>query len=383
MMGLLIACRLTIQDMIIVLDHGKNNKNAGKLTSRLREAGLISVFIRQEIREGAMKAMSREYFYIDYRKAIDSTKYRIHMMDEKIKQTAKPSQERKEYNCPRCKAQWTTMEVLDKVDLYHRASGFLCLQCDHPLDTIAPDDAPENDDTPAMFNKQFGPLLKLMQTIDTVTIPAIEGKDAVEGAIELPRDQILNPAAKHEAVPETTLRPTAVKGVATAPEKIEVSIATQSEYTEAARTAEAARKARIEAQNQLPEWHTKSTVVKSESTSVSTVAGKIKVDDGADAPAIKNEAVEDKKDKDPELDAVFAALAAQRQKEQDEDDEDDEDEDEDEFEDVPVSNVIPEAKRIKVEASAAPSPMNGGGTPAATSTGDGGDESDEDEFVDV
>ncbi|KAF2477569.1 uncharacterized protein BDR25DRAFT_299460 [Lindgomyces ingoldianus] len=385
---------LSLSDLVIVLDYGKNQKSAQKLCGKLREGGLLSVFARQELRDGAMKAVNREYFYIDYRRAIDATKYKIHVLDERIKDNAKPTQEKKEFICPQCKSQWTAMELLDKIDPEGRASGFLCRTCDHPVDSIHNTESilePENDDTPAKFNRQFGPLLKLMQQIDEVTIPAIEGQDALDAAVELPRDKDLNPAARHEAVPTTTVRPTAVKGVAAQQEKIEVSIATNSEYTEAARAAEAQRAAKIAQQNLLPEWHTKSTVVDKEYYS-STQASK-PTTNGTDTQTLKEGPTEEKKGQDSELDAVFAALEEQRRKEEaaaedEEEEEDDEDEDE-EFEDVPVGivgtpNGVPDAKRIKLESSAAPSP-SAGATPAsgAAPSMAGGEESEEDEFVDV
>ena len=103
---------LSLSDLVIILDIGKNQKNAQKLLGKLKEGGLISVYTRQEIRDGAMKAVNREYYYIDYRRAIDATKYKIHVLDERIKKDAAPTQEKKELSCPQCKAQWTLMDVL-------------------------------------------------------------------------------------------------------------------------------------------------------------------------------------------------------------------------------------------------------------------------------
>lgn len=332
-----------------------------------------------------MKAVNREYYYIDYRRAIDATKYKIHVLDERIKADAAPTSEKKELSCPQCKAQWTTMEVLDHVDFLGRKSGFLCKQCDHPLEEIKEDgDDINSDDTPAKFNKFFGPLLKLMQKIDEVTIPAIDGQDALDNAVELPRDKDVNPAARHEALPATTAKPTAVKGMATAPAKIEVSIATNSEYTEAARAAEQERQAKIAQQNLLPEWHTKSTVADREYQTAASTSVKVE-SNGGGVPTIKTETIEEKKDKEADLDDVFAQMEAER-RQQEAQQESEEEEEDDEFEDVVVSvstpnaNGLPDAKRPRIE-STAPSPANGG-TPAV-STGDGGDESDEDEFVDV
>ena len=369
---------LHMQDLVVVLDMGKSTKQVGKYVGKLKEAGLISIAQRQETREGALKAVTREYYYIDYRRAIDAVKYKIHKVDSRIKKDAKPTTEKMEFKCKRCQSEFTQIDVLDYIDPLGRDSGFSCKRCSHPLTFLgdAEGPEPENDDTPAKFNKQFKPILDLMQQIDTVTIPHIEGKDAIEGAVEVPRDKDVNPGAKHEIVQEITVRPTAVKGTNVAVEKIEVQIASTSEYNEAARNAAKARQEKAAAQNQLPSWHVKSTVDKNQiggSATPSTTTN------GTDSPAVKAETVEVKPDPAGNLDDVFAQLAAERAKQDaEEDEEEDEDEDEDEFEDAMVETA-PEAKRVKLESSAAPTPTNVA-TPAISN---GGDESDEDEFEDV
>lgn len=326
-----------------------------------------------------MKAVTREYYYIDYRRAIDSVKYKIHKVDARIKKDAKPTTEKMEFRCKQCSNEYTQIDVLDNVDPLGRDSGFSCKRCGFPLTFLGDDEEPEpeKDDTPAKFNKQFKPILDLMQQIDTVTIPHIEGKDAIEGAVELPRDKDVNPGAKHEVVQETTIRPTAVKGMNTKVEKIEVQIASNSEYNEAARAAERARQEKIAAQNQLPSWHTTSTVDKSQEGITKTAAT---ATNGNDTPTVKGKSMDIKPDPAGNLDDVFAQLAAERAKQEEEEDDEEDDEDEDEFEDAMVE-APPEAKRVKLESSAAPTPTNVA-TPAI-STGDGGDESDEDEFEDV
>lgn len=327
-------------------------------------------FARPELRDGAMKAITREYYYVDYRRAIDATKYRLHMLDEKIKDNAKPTQEKAEFYCPQCKDQFTTMEVLDNVDPYGRASGFLCKTCDHPLESVHTNGMtePENDDTPAKFNRQFGPLLKLMQRIDQVVIPAVEGEDAVNGAIALPRDNEINPVAKHEPVPQQNIRPTAVRGIVAQPAKLDVSIHTNEEYTEAARAAEKEKLEKISQQNQLPVWHTNSTVTDKDKSTVTT--GSIPTTDGETPVAVKSELEPESKPADPSLDDYFAQLEAEKQAErerqeaEEEEEDDDDEDDEDEFEDAlgATSQVkeapaqeddAPDAKRPKLEISAA------------------------------
>jgi transcription initiation factor TFIIE subunit alpha len=334
----------------------------------------------QVLREGATKQTSREYFYIDWRRAIDACKYRIHKIDEIVKRDAKPTAEKAELKCPRCKSQYTTMQALDHPDPDPGPddSGFLCARCDFRLDEIdAGTQADDVDDTPAKFNKLFGPLLTLMAEIDNMKLPAVEGKDAVEAKIELPRDKTIDPGTRHEVVETAVSRPTAVKGLDTGPEKISVQIGSSAEQNEKQRVADKVRQEKISMQNQLPSWHTQSTVIKDAAGNTTTIKTE---SNGTDSTVIKTEA-SDAKSGTQNPDAVFAQIEAERRRKEQEEDDEDEDEDEDEFEDVTVStpSAVPDTKRVKLESSAAPTPSSVV-TPAASN---GGEESEEDEFEDV
>lgn len=373
---------LSISDLVQILDAGKNSKHVGKLAGKLKEAGLCTVYSLQVMREGATKASSREYFYIDYRRAVDAIKYRVHKIDELVKKNAKPTAEKAELKCNRCKSQYTTIEVLSSVD--HDAgthsSGFLCLRCGNPLDEIDTGGHAEDmaDDTPAKFNKLFGPLLNMMAELDKMSIPDVEGQDAVRNRVELPRDKDIDPGTKHEII-ETASRPTAVKGLDTAPEKVRIQIGSKAEESAQQRDDEKKRQAQVSLQNQLPSWHTKSTVEKT-ANGTGTVVKQEEAD--TDAVGVKTEESE-AKESEARLDAVFAQLEAERRRKEQDEEEEEDDEDDDEFEDVDVGtpSAVPDAKRVKLETSAAPTPSSAA-TPAA-STGDGGDESEEDEFEDV
>jgi transcription initiation factor TFIIE subunit alpha len=376
---------LPISDLVMVLEAGKNSKHVGKIVGKLKEGGMCAVYTQQVLREGATKQTSREYYYVDYRRAIDACKYKIHKIDEAVKKNAKPTAEKAELKCTRCKSQYTTMDVLNSIDPEPtpQSSGFLCLRCGFPLDEIDASGQAEDmaDDTPAKFNKMFKPLLSLMEEIDQMKIPAQEGKDVVAARIELPRDKTIDPGTKHEVVETVVSRPTAVKGLDTGPEKISIQIGSSAEQNEKQRASEKARQEQIQMQNQLPTWHTESTVVKNANGTTTTVKQEA---NGTDASGIKIEG-SDAKSTNQNLDAVFAQIELERNRklQEAEEDDEDEDEDEDEFEDVAVgtpAGLAPDAKRIRLE-SAAPTPSNAA-TPAV-STGDGGDESEEDEFEDV
>ena len=107
----------TLRDDDLALLLGTQTKHLRKLCGRLREDGLISVQARAELREGAQRPFNRDYYYINFHKAIDVVKYRLKVMmrqiESKYSQTA---EEKKEYHCPQCKAEWTQMEVLDSMD---------------------------------------------------------------------------------------------------------------------------------------------------------------------------------------------------------------------------------------------------------------------------
>ncbi|KAF2763415.1 hypothetical protein EJ05DRAFT_534767 [Pseudovirgaria hyperparasitica] len=381
---------LSISDLATVLMDGNNQKNAQKICGKLREGGLISVYVRQEIKEGAMKPTNKEYFYIDYRRAIDATKYRVHMLDERIKAESKPTQEKKELQCPTCRAEYTTMEVLDSRDSFNMGSGFTCKRCGSVLKMINTDgDAIHDaDDTPAKFNKQFGRLLNLLQQIDNTSIPPSSGEEALANQLPVPR-ATNNPGAKPATVVVQPLKPTAVKGITSGPEKLDINITDDASVTAAEQAAAAAQAAKIAQQNILPEWHTHSTITGERAKAgVQQTATPETPNSALGLRAGEGDVEEDKKGPsgDATLDEYFASLEAEQERKQlegsgSEDDEDDDDE----FEDVvPVPPVVSadiarEAKRVKTEANG----TDGTSTPTVPAQDDEGSGSDEDEFEDA
>jgi transcription initiation factor TFIIE subunit alpha len=331
------------------------------------------------LRSGANKPSSREFFYIDYRRALDAIKYKIYKIDEGIKKDAKPSAEKPEFKCLRCKSTYTTMQALDHPDMNPGPddSGFVCARCGFRLDEIDPDaQADDIDDTPAKFNKLFGPLITNMREIEeSGTLPLLDPVEVIKARVELPRDKQADPGTQFEVI-ETVGRPTAVMGIDTGPEKINVQIGSSAEENAKQRAADKERQEQISKQNQLPTWHTQSTVIKDAAGNTTIV----KPESNGDAtPVIKTEA-SDTLSGGGDINSIFAMIEAERRKKEQEEDEEDDD-DEDEFEDVEMGtpSALPDAKRVKLDSSAAPTP-SAAATPAASN---GGDESEEDEFEDV
>ncbi|KAI1079272.1 hypothetical protein F5B20DRAFT_544248 [Whalleya microplaca] len=232
-----------------------NNKDTHRLCGKLRDERFLVIHQRQELREGQQKPSSRTYYYIDYRQAIDAIKWRVFQLDKSVQGEAVPSQEKKEYFCPRCKAEWTQMEVLDNMDPVH---GFKCHRCDTIL-KFDPDRQAGGHEQSTRLNNQLRFITEMLPKLDAVTIPNIDFETALASARPIVRDATNQVKASH--VVDNPLKPTAVRGLAnTGPTSINLSITDSDGPTEAEKEAERARKAKSAAANELPEWHSKSTI---------------------------------------------------------------------------------------------------------------------------
>ena len=286
------------------------------------------------------------------------------MIDNKIKSLGKASAEKKDLHCTRCDSEYTHIDVLDSIDPRGRGSGFLCKKCGNLLTLRKVADVEEESSgMPALFNKQFGTIISLLHQIDNITVPASNPEELVAEARPLQRDGSAHKSSQN-AKPGM-VRPSAVKGITSGPEKIEVSFSTTTETYAAEKAADIERRARLAEQNQLPEWHTKSTITGDGQTTTTTSVTKDK--DAAQPEQVtpaasQSNADEEDKDKgrDPALDAYFAALRAEQEvqankrsddeSDDDEDDDDDDDDENGEFEDVPKSTADEVSKNTGVPA---------------------------------
>ena len=306
-------------------------------------------YSRQETREGLQRPINKDYYYIDFHATIDAIKYRVFHLEKKVKAMSKPSDEKKEYYCPRCKAQWTMYEVLGNFD--HVSQSFLCQRCDGPLEQQEPTegDATGNEKQ-VRLAAQLDRVLKLLQEIDNAMIPKNDFDAAWELRVEVQRDQNINPVRHTVPIDAGRGVPAGVKGLnQNVIQDVRVDLTTDADKTAAEQAAEEKRAAEIAAQNLLPVWHTKSTVTgtaattfNSNSNSVLNGGASLKLDPN-DEDDKKNVPLGTPNDNDKELEAYFQSMQAEREKEEREDreaeessgdEEDDDDDDEGDFEDV-------------------------------------------------
>ncbi|KAL8902910.1 MAG: hypothetical protein Q9207_004299, partial [Kuettlingeria erythrocarpa] len=305
-----------------------------------------------EIREGLQRPINKDYYYVDFHATIDAVKYRVLQLTTRVKHMFKPSEEKKDYYCPRCKAQWTQLEVLDSCG----PTGFLCHRCGGPLEREEPmagDTA--GSEKQVKLAAQLERVLKLLQDIDNVTIPKNDFETALSLQVPVQRNKDINPV--RSTVPFDIGRgpPAAVKGInKPIVQDLTVDLTSSAEMTAAERLAEETRKASVAAQNVLPVWHTASTVVGGSSTGIKTDPS-VKRDPSLDAQGLSanlklERSGEDQKDTVPstgdegnELAAYYARMAQEQEKEEREDREAEEssgDEDEESFEDVDTGPAL-------------------------------------------
>lgn len=290
---------------------------------------------RPEMREGQMRPVTRIYYYIDYRQAVDSIKWRVYNITKDIQGTAVPASEKKEYFCNRCSSEWTQMEVLDNFG----PEGFICHRCGNPLvHDLERNSAGHEQST--RLNNQFKFVTGLLQQIDQVHIPDNTFDVAIANARPVVRDSS-HPGVQSVPMDLAAHRPTAVRGLANVgPKSMAVNISSAEGPTEAEKAAEQERRERIAQQNALPSWMVNSTITGEPFSGEGTpavVAKKEELDE-KDATLLQQVA-SDRDHKD--IDDIFARLKAeQEQKELEEDefgtddDEDEDEEDEGDFEDV-------------------------------------------------
>ncbi|KAF7558964.1 hypothetical protein G7046_g5196 [Stylonectria norvegica] len=333
-----------------------NTKDLHKICGKLREDRFLTVHTRSELREGNPRPSNRTWYFINYRHTIDAIKWRVYTIDKEVQGSTLPANEKKEYFCAFCKAEWTLMEVLDN----QGPDGFLCHRCNHILAFEADRNAGGHEQS-TRLNDQFTFISELLPKIDAVHIPECDFERALSKARPVVRD------ATHQRAMTTPAdasgnRPMAVKGLTnTGPQSIAVNISTSDGPTEAEKAADQARKEKIAKQNALPAWMSNSTVTgESFTADASSAAASIKKEqDSKDAGLAKSGNEKANTQIDDIFEKLKAEQAAERAREEEQEDFGSE-EDEDEFEDVPAtgnnsSRETPNTPALKRDPSTAPS----------------------------
>jgi transcription initiation factor TFIIE subunit alpha len=407
--ALCIHSTLTDADLAHCL--GTNRKELRKQCGKLKDHGLVSVQSRAEKKEDAPPPSTnpnfknrdyvkhQDWYWLHYHPAIDAIKFRLSKLSKHVDNMGAPTTEKKDLECPRCKSQYTDLEVMDNIDPI--SGSFLCHKCEHALDEVDQEVQKGENESKKRLNTQVGAIESLLRGIDSANVPENDFDTAL--SLHLP----INRGDAHPDRPNTIaeeVKPSIAgsKGLTLAPEKVSVQL---EDDVQAKPDPEAVRiKREKEArQNALPDWITNSTI-----SGAVTAAGakeererrEREAHAGSASLAIDDAAADEKKlggtpgRDDAVMDDYWAAYQAEQERarlqEQQDEDEEDEEEDEDEFEDVGLAAKVPNikveevqspsSKRVKMQGEADSKPL-ASVAPAV----DANAESDEDdmEFEDV
>lgn len=294
-----------------------------------------------------------------------------------MKDLYKSTKERKDYKCPRCKASWTELEVLNNVG----PEGFLCHRCGELLecDDEAGGESGGHEKQSRLMG-QLEKLLKLLQQIDARDIPQNDFESALAVAKPVGRDEGINPLKPTTLGDGARGPPVTVKGIAQAAPLLEINLTTNSEKTEEEQAAAAKRKAAITAQNVVPHWIASSTV-----TGETTAVGLAQRDRMASAAWLETAKVDEDEKKDAtvvndELSAYYAQMQAEKEKEAQEERDDSSGDEEDDVENVgntPSSSTSAPGDSLKdsfpngilkvqMNESGSSNPSTGASTPAGS-----------------
>ncbi|RMY63104.1 hypothetical protein D0863_10734 [Hortaea werneckii] len=353
--ALIIHSTLSDSDLAHVLN--LQPKALRKLCGRLKEDGLVSIQTRSERRTdgtgsfyggagtvqgpGKERLTSKDWYYLNFHRAIDAIKWRTHKLNQKIEADSAPTTEKKDLNCPQCKAQWTYMEVMDRVD--YSTGLFKCPRCAHLVDEIEEDAKNHANEGVKRLNNQLEGILRLLQMVDGETVPENDFESALAKQKPIVRAGADPGQTRTEVVDLPRHGLQSSKGLEMKPEKLTVSLQSDEDVKRANAEADAqARREKEARQNMLPDWIAKSTV----SGDITAVGAKEEKErlmrEAHQGGALKEEDEEKKPAAGGGEEEMMAAYWAEMQKAQDEaakkaaeeEDEEEEEEEDDEFEDV-------------------------------------------------
>lgn len=347
---------LHIEEMVPLFPpNTTQHKDIRAILNPLRNARLVAVAQRTEVRVGHTRSVQRDYYYVNYHEAVDAIKYRIVKLLDKVQDLYKMAEgARKDWWCPRCGAEYDELSILDKVD---PDRGFYCERCGQTLNQNEAAVRERGDHAKIrMLNDQLRPFNALLAVIDSGEVPENAFDDAWAHKRPVPERHIIGGQTRAKYMEVSAQRGQEQKKQQATVDSSAMNVNISSEKDQQARDAEAKReKSRLTAQmNVLPEWHSASAIRDDGSSSVKRENGgaspnplaTLKKEEDEKKAIIPEVGAEDKK---MEEDLAAYVLEMEREKaererkeaeaENEDDEEGDEDDEDDEFEDAGPSAV--------------------------------------------
>ncbi|KAK5030272.1 hypothetical protein LTR13_008291 [Exophiala sideris] len=357
--ALMLHSVLQMDDLTVLV--AAQPKDIRSLMNPLRAARLIQSHSRMEVRVGSQRGSPREYYYCPFHPAIDAIKYRIARLRKKVEALYQQDEtKRKDWRCPRCKAEYDDLEILDKSG----PQGFYCDRCGAILEqNVQAAQDRGNHEKIRRLNDQLKKFDDMILKIDRKDVPENDFVSAWDRKKDVPRERGGKEQNQYVELKRDNKNlkrgPEMVKA-----ENLAINLTSGAEHDRGEAERKEARRKLLAKQNQLPEWHTSSAI----GAATGSAAGMKTEDTDTNGYVPKKE--EDDEDKKPDLGAAsattmlqdeVAAYMAEMERERQEAEirakEEDEDEGDDlEFEDVDVAGT----SNVGTPASALDSkPING------------------------
>ncbi|KAM0749202.1 hypothetical protein T439DRAFT_315420 [Meredithblackwellia eburnea MCA 4105] len=272
---------------------GMPPKDVAKSCLKLIEDGLVSVYRRPELREGAMKVTSRAYYYLDYSRATDVVKWRMWKIREEIDGKLRDELKNQGYVCPLCHTNYTPLDAGSLLDPFR--GGFFCIKCDTELvDNENEEQVQGNKDRMKRFLAETEGVRGLLKRIDEGILPRFDVAQYLD--INVPNGV------------STTIQEDGTR-IAVNAQGVRIELAGDEDerMEEERRERERGEK---RAQNQLPSWIAQSTI-SGEKTGeqlkreASALAAQSQAGFGEQKPTTE---VLEEKDREVDLDAYYASL---------------------------------------------------------------------------
>ncbi|KAK5056515.1 hypothetical protein LTR84_012046 [Exophiala bonariae] len=349
--ALMLHSVLHIEDLAVLLS--TQPKDIRALINPLRSARLLTTHSRVEVRVGTQRGVTRDYYYCPFHPAIDAIKYRIAKLRKRVNDLYKEDEtKRKDWRCPRCKAEYEELDILDKIG----DDGFFCDRCGATLvqNMQALKDKGSHEKI-LKLNSQLKKFDDIIHKIDHKTIPENDFISAWERKKDVPRERGGREPNQYMELKRDDKNakrgPDMVKT-----ENLAVNLTSGAEQDREEAEKKEERRKLLAKQNQLPAWHTSSAIglnaggvsVKSEGSGTNGLLMKKEEEldekkpldllnnasSSSTAPATTN-TMQD------EVAAYMAEMEREREEAEKRAKEEDEEEDEDfEFEDVVGTSVV-------------------------------------------
>ncbi|KAG8901678.1 hypothetical protein FRB99_005172 [Tulasnella sp. 403] len=238
---------------------GLNGKDLGKLTTKLVNDGLVTVYAFPNILnaydplnwgETMSRITSKGYYYIDHGKFCNVVKWRIAEMRKLIDNKLRNELAQQGFVCPNCSKTFQTLDILH----LSRPGGLFCDQCDTELvDNLNKEDLASNEDRMQRFNAQTQRVRDGLKKTEEMVMAKVDILDWIK------KHPTVAPTPEGDAPKDDGLAIAGAKPGVTQKQVYEV-VLTADDTGEMERIAREKEISKRREQNALPSWHTRSTI---------------------------------------------------------------------------------------------------------------------------